>query len=212
MQSGTYLCLTSTGRGRNAPRKLTALLPRLKAANSIWLLKDRLLWKSGCSLYTLKTEWGGLGGELCSGVSLPGEPCKGNLCTAGLNGEWTVGRVATRRQLHSGVACLLQPLVMGQASQRVFQLEACLWHMGSRAGQEVAPKVFRTSQWWGRRFCYWLSAWGRLFLLPAVQRQLWFPCTPRLTVFALQAPEHEHLCFAEIPWGLEQLNFALFSV
>lgn len=101
---------------------------------------------------------------------------------------------------------------MGQARPRLFQLEAYLWHIWSRTGQEVAPEVSRTNRWWGWRFCCWVSARGSLCLLPAMQRQLWFPCTRWLTAFALWAPEHEHWCFAEIPWGLVQLWVLLYSL
>lgn len=60
-----YLCLTSKARGRNAPRKSSNSTPPWpKAENTTWLLRDRLLWKAGCSFDALQTEL--RGGASCA--------------------------------------------------------------------------------------------------------------------------------------------------
>lgn len=104
----------------------------------------------------------------------------------GLRGRVKSKQVLTKGELH-GISYLLWWWT---------KLEAYLWHVWWRIGQQVAPEVSRTNQRWGSGLCCWVSAWGSLSLLSAMQRQLWFPCSQDWQPTPLG---HEHLGFAELP-------------
>lgn len=99
---------------------------------------------------------------------------------------------------------IIPPLVMDQARVKFFQLEAYLWHVWWRIGQQVAPEVSRTNQRWGWSLCCWVSASGSLSLLPAMQRQLWSPCSQEQPSSLELGAWALGLCRAT--WGLVQLR------